>query len=68
MAGRDGRPEKGEDVNADDSAGEMKFYETTQKQDEFEELAREEGDFDEATKEAASGKKPKKSPPTSSSA
>jgi hypothetical protein len=67
MAGRDRRPAKGDDVNAD-SNGEMKFYETTQKQDELEELAREEGDFDEATKNAASGKKPKKSPPTSSNA
>jgi hypothetical protein len=43
------------------------YVESKAKQDEFEELAREEG-FDEAAKDAAKGKKPKKGPPTSSSA
>ena len=69
MAAQEGRRAKDDDPDRrDDSNHEMRFYETTQKQDEFEELAREEGDFDEAAKDAARGKKPKGDPPTSSNA
>jgi hypothetical protein len=40
------------------------YTDTKAKQDEFEQLAREEG-FDKAAKKAARGKKPSKRPPTS---
>jgi hypothetical protein len=51
-----------------DTAGkDLGYVESKAKQDEFEELAREEG-FDEAAKDAAKGKKPKKEPPNSTSA
>lgn len=60
--------EKEKDTAEEDVPDEDRGYvESKAKQDEFEELAREEG-FDEAARDAAKGKKPKKQPPTSSSA
>jgi hypothetical protein len=60
--------ETDKDTAEDDLPDEDRGYvESKAKQDEFEELAREEG-FDEAAQDAAKGKKPKKKPPPSSSA
>lgn len=49
-----------EELEEDD----VDYADAKAKQDEFEQLAREEG-FDEAAKDAARGKKPSKRPPTS---
>ena len=56
-----------DDRERDTTGKDLGYVKSKAKQDEFEELAREEG-FDQAAKDAAKGKKPKKEPPTSSSA
>jgi len=57
----------GDDMEKDTAGKDLGYVESKAKQDEFEELVREEG-FEKAVKDAAKGKKPKKKPPTSHSA
>jgi len=57
----------GDDTEKDTAGKDLGYVKSKAKQDEFEELVREEG-FEEAVKDAAKGKKPKKKPPTSHSA
>ena len=56
-----------DDREKDTTGKDLGYVKSKAKQDEFEELAREEG-FDQAVKDAAKGKKPRKEPPTSTSA